>query len=130
MTRLPALLVAATLVAAAIFALILDLIKVPVFAHLRAGQPNAARSNPEAIVGSTPQRQAEPKPAEKAKTAADLAPRIAKRAYELYEQGGRKDGAAVQNWQRAESEIRLDLAKAEPAHGARTEPKPAATGQP
>jgi len=130
MTRLPASLVAATLVAAAIFALILDLIKVPVFAHLRAGQPNAARSKPEVVVGSTPERQAEPKSEAKAKTAADLAPRIAKRAYELYEQGGRKDGAAVQNWQRAESEIRVDLAKAEPARETGAEPKPAASGQP
>jgi hypothetical protein len=42
-----------------------------------------------------------------------LTTRVAKRAYALYEEGGRKDGVAVQNWQSAESEIRRDLAKAE-----------------
>ena len=32
-------------------------------------------------------------------------PDIAKRAYELYEQRGRQDGLADQDWQQAESEI-------------------------
>jgi H+-transporting ATPase len=130
MTRLPPLLVGATLAAAAVFALILDLVKIPVFAHLRAGQPHAVRSKLDATVGSTSGRQAEPKPEAKAQTAADLAPRIAKRAYELYERGGRKDGAAVQNWEMAESEIRIDLANAEPAPETKAKPKPAASGQP
>jgi hypothetical protein len=64
------------------------------------------------------------------KVPADLSSRIAKRAYELYEEGGHKDGTAVQNWAMAESEIRIDLAQAEPARETRPEPKPAATGQP
>jgi plasma-membrane proton-efflux P-type ATPase len=38
----------------------------------------------------------------------DLTPQIAKRAYELYEQRGRQDGRAVQDWERAEREIRKD----------------------
>jgi len=38
MTPLPALLVVGTLVAAAIFALVLDLVKIPVFAHLGIAQ--------------------------------------------------------------------------------------------
>ena len=42
----------------------------------------------------------------KAKTSPDLIPQIAKRAYELYEQEGRHDGHAVQDWVRAEQEIR------------------------
>jgi len=42
----------------------------------------------------------------KANTPSDMTPRIAKRAYELYEQGGRQDGRAVQDWNRAEEEIR------------------------
>jgi hypothetical protein len=58
------------------------------------------------------------------KAPVDLSSRIAKRAYELYERGGRKDGAAVQNWETAESEIRVDLAKTEPAHEAKPVPKP------
>jgi H+-transporting ATPase len=38
----------------------------------------------------------------------DLTPQIAKRAYELYEQRGRKDGRAVQDWGQAEREVRRD----------------------
>jgi hypothetical protein len=44
------------------------------------------------------------------KKPADVTPQIAKRAYELYEQRGRQDGQAVQDWAQAEREIR----KAEP----------------
>jgi len=40
----------------------------------------------------------------------DVTPQIAQRAYELYEQRGRQDGRAVQDWDQAEREIR----KAEP----------------
>ena len=36
----------------------------------------------------------------------DITPQIAKRAYELYEQEGRHDGHAVQDWAQAEREIR------------------------
>ncbi|MFA6920454.1 MAG: plasma-membrane proton-efflux P-type ATPase [Gallionella sp.] len=42
------------------------------------------------------------------KKPADMTPQIAKRAYELYEQGGRQDGRAVQDWEKAEREIRKD----------------------
>jgi H+-transporting ATPase len=42
----------------------------------------------------------------KAKAPSDLLPQIAKRAYELYEQRGRQDGRAVQDWGQAEREIR------------------------
>jgi len=37
---------------------------------------------------------------------ADLTPQIAQRAYELYEQRGRQDGGAAQDWGQAEREIR------------------------
>ncbi len=40
----------------------------------------------------------------------DLTPKIAKRAYELYEQRGRGDGRSVQDWSQAEREIRKDQA--------------------
>jgi magnesium-transporting ATPase (P-type) len=36
----------------------------------------------------------------------DVTPQIAKRVYELYEQRGRQDGRAVQDWGQAEREIR------------------------
>ena len=38
----------------------------------------------------------------------DVTPQIAKRAYELYEQRGRQDGRAAQDWGQAEREIRND----------------------
>ncbi|OIR11818.1 ATP synthase subunit b [mine drainage metagenome] len=41
-----------------------------------------------------------------AKAESNLATKIGKRAYELYEAQGRKDGQAVQNWDAAEREIR------------------------
>lgn len=44
----------------------------------------------------------------KVKTLSDLTPQIAKRAYELYEEAGSKDGRSVQDWQKAEKEIRKD----------------------
>jgi len=44
----------------------------------------------------------------KAKTPSDLTPQIAKRAYELYERQGRREGHAVQDWEKAEREIRKD----------------------
>ena len=43
-----------------------------------------------------------------AKKPPDLNPQIAKRAYELYEQRGRQDGRAVQDWTQAEREVRKD----------------------
>jgi len=43
-----------------------------------------------------------------ARTPADVTPEITKRAYALYEQGGRQDGRAVQDWEQAEREIRKD----------------------
>jgi len=54
----------------------------------------------------------------------DVAPQIAKRAYELYEQRGRQDGRTVQDWEQAEREIRKDEAKAEAKPEAKEEPKP------
>jgi H+-transporting ATPase len=41
-----------------------------------------------------------------AKAPVDLTPRIARRAYELYEQHGHRDGHADQDWLQAEKEIR------------------------
>jgi H+-transporting ATPase len=44
----------------------------------------------------------------KIKMPSDLTPQIAKRAYELYEQRGNRDGQAVQDWLEAERKIRKD----------------------
>ena len=55
----------------------------------------------------------------------DLTPQITKRAYALYEERGRQDGRAVQDWGQAEREIRKDEAKkAESTPDAKAEPKP------
>ena len=82
----------------------------------------------EAKVEPKPEAKAEPKP--EAKAPSDLTPQIAKRAYELYEQRARKDGAAVQDWERAEREIQKDEPKAEPKPQAKAEPKPEAKAEP
>ncbi|HUW00089.1 MAG TPA: DUF2934 domain-containing protein, partial [Gallionella sp.] len=108
-------------------------------------EAEAADSKPEAKVEQKPDAKAEPKPqaqAEveakpavepkpeaKAKTTSDLTPQIATRAYELYEEQGRRDGLSVQDWDKAEREIRKADVKAEPEaktvakHEGKTEPK-------
>ncbi|MGO9843092.1 MAG: DUF2934 domain-containing protein [Candidatus Acidiferrales bacterium] len=65
-----------------------------------------------------------------AKTPSDLTPQIAKRAYELYEERARKDAPAVQDWEKAEREIRKDEAKAAPKADAKAEPQPEAKSEP
>jgi F-type H+-transporting ATPase subunit b len=49
----------------------------------------------------------------KSKSLSDLRPQIAKRAYELYEQEGRRSDSAVQDWDEAEREIRNPKLNAE-----------------
>ena len=105
----------------------------------KAAEPNAASKSgakpvsksetkteptPKLIVESRPEAKAVPKPAPKDQLVADLSAQIAQRAYKLYEQGGRKDGAAVKDWERAESQIRTDLAKAGSASKIQVEPMP------
>jgi hypothetical protein len=57
-----------------------------------------------------------------------LTPQIATRAYELYERQGHRDGQSVQNWVKAEQEIRATQAKAETKPD--TKSKPAAKVEP
>lgn len=155
MTSLPPLMVAGTLSAAVVFAFVLDLVKVPVFARLgiterpndrplphagmaktegmptmapSAGQPKASDSKPDADAEPQPEAKAEPKPEAKAPT--DLTPQIANRSYELYEERGRQDGRAVQDWEKAEREIRKAEAKAEPEPETKAELKPEGKTEP
>jgi plasma-membrane proton-efflux P-type ATPase len=93
-----------------------------------------AESKPGDIVASPPEAssvakpetklkpETEPKPDANDKTATDLTPQIAARAYELYERQGHRDGQSVQNWDKAEQEIRENQVKTEP----KSETKPAA----
>ncbi|MGB2622258.1 MAG: plasma-membrane proton-efflux P-type ATPase [Candidatus Acidiferrum sp.] len=84
-----------------------------------------ADPKPETKPEPKPEAKAEPKP--EAKTPSDLTPQIAKRAYELYEEGDHKGGHAVQDWQKAEREIRKkEETKAELKPGEKTDPKPEA----
>ena len=103
-----------------------------------AGQPKASDSKPEAKPESQPEARAEPKagplshvraepvpepeaePATKveskpeAQAPPDVTPSLVKRVHELYEQLGREDVRAVQDWEEAQREIQ---------HG-KPEPKP------
>ena len=105
-------------------------------------EPKATEPTPEAKTEAKPQTKAEPKseakgepkagPKPEAKTGSkpevktppDLTPQIAERAYELYEERAGKDGSSVQDWDKAEREIRNPDTKAEPKPEAKAEPKP------
>ena len=87
-----------------------------------------AEPKPEAKAESKPDAKAESKP--DANATADLTPQIAKRAYELYEERDRKGGHAVQDWEKAEQEIKKDETKAAPSPEAKAEPKPEAKAEP
>jgi H+-transporting ATPase len=95
-----------------------------------------AQAKPEARADAKPEVKAEAKPevtadAKPEVTApSDLMPQIAKRAYELYEQRDRKDGRAVQDWKKAEQEIRKPDTKAESKPEAKSEAKPEANAEP
>ena len=78
-------------------------------------------SKPDSAV--KPEVDAEVKPAAKAKQSSDLTPQISKRAYELYERGGRQSGHAIQDWEQAKQEIGKDETKTEPEPQAKIEPK-------
>ena len=99
----------------------------------KAGQPEAkvqepkpeikAETKPEATDEAKPDDKAEPQPEAKAKTPADLEPQIAKLAYELYEERGRGESPAIQDWKQAEREIRKDEPKSDPKAQAKVEPE-------
>jgi len=74
----------------------------------------SVEAKPEAQeVEPKPEVKVETKPETKARTTSDLTMQIATRAYELYEQQGRQDGQSVQNWDKAEREVREDQAKSD-----------------
>jgi H+-transporting ATPase len=95
----------------------------------QAAAKSDARATPKTNLAgaSIPAAQREPEQEANADPTADLTPRIAERAYKLYEEGGRKDGAAVQNWAKAESEILKDLVKSGPAGEIMAAPDPKVT---
>jgi hypothetical protein len=120
MTPLPPLMVTGTLAAAVVFAFVLDLVKVPVF--IRLGIADRPHEHPLTRVGiaktegiptmetNADQPKASDSKPDANRASSDLTTQIAKRSYELYEERGRQDGRAAQDWEKAEREIR----KAEP----------------
>jgi len=95
-------------------------------AKVEAKPDPKAEAKPEEKVAPAPEASSEAKPETenkpelecspetKEKTTSDLTPQIAARAYELYERQGHQDGHSVQNWDKAEQEIRETQVKAEP----------------
>ena len=67
-----------------------------------------AEPKPEVNAEPKPEAKAEPKPEAKAETPSDLTPGIVKRVHELYEELGREDVREVQDWEKAQREIRKD----------------------
>jgi H+-transporting ATPase len=85
-----------------------------------------AKDDPKAAPKAVPNPVAEadqPKP--EIRTPSDLTQQIAKRAYELYGERDRRGGTAVQDWKKAEQEIRIKEDEKEPMPKAQAEqPKP------
>ena len=109
-----------------------------IFDPVKAGpKPDSkVEDKPEAKDKSKPEAKVEQKPElPKAKQLPISTPQIATRAYELYEEQGRRDGQSVQDWEKAEREIRKADVKAEPAAKAtakpesKSEPKPEAKAE-
>jgi hypothetical protein len=134
MAPIPFVFVAGTLAAAALFALALDLIKVPVFAHLGiadsmatattdgskrepsptgqsaptqtnpaiAKRPTEAAPAPEIKAEAKPNAKAAPAPDIESKPPSDLTPKLVERVHALYEELGRQDVLAVQEFEQAQ----------------------------
>ena len=113
MTPVPAVLVAETLAAAAVFAVILDFVKIPVFAWLGIAQnrpehssthegADKAQSKGKPMTKPNENQTQSPKPQPDAKAA--VTPRMVERVHELYETLGREDVQAVLDWEKARPE--------------------------
>jgi H+-transporting ATPase len=92
-------------------------------AKVEQKQDSKAESKPQAQAGVEAKPSVDPKPEAKAKTTSDLTPQIAARAYELYEEHGHQEGQSVQNWDKAEREIREADIRAEPEAKAAAKPE-------
>jgi hypothetical protein len=63
---------------------------------------------PDAKTEPKPDAKAEPKPESRVQTQQDATPQLVKRVHELYEQLGREDVRAVEEWEKASREKRKD----------------------
>jgi H+-transporting ATPase len=92
----------------------------------RKPEVKSSEPKPDAKAELKSEIKAEPQPeAEaKSKTPSDLTPGLVKRVHKLYEELGREDVQAVQDWEKAERETRKDEAKDEAKTEAKAKPKP------
>ena len=79
---------------------------------------SAVETKPKVETETKPEMKSTPDT--KAKVPSDLTPQIAKRAFEIYEREGHRDGRSVQDWEKAERELRKDETKAEPKPESKT----------
>jgi len=88
-------------------------------------EAKAQEPKPEIKAEAQPAAKIEVKvdPQSEAKAPSDLKPQIAKLAYQLYEQRGRGESPAVQDWKQAEREIRKSGATPDPKAQAKVEPE-------
>ncbi len=93
-----------------------------VFDRTKAAPKSGARSD----AGT----HAAPEPAANTAAATDVTPQISDRAYALYEKGGHRDGHALQDWQKAEQEIRPAASEAKAKPDATGDPAPDAKPKP
>ena len=89
-------------------------------------KPEAKTNQPEPEEKASAATEAKAEPEAQTKASSNLTSQIAGRAYELFEHRAPNDGTAVQDWKKAEQEIRNDEAKGEPKVEAKAEPKPEA----
>jgi H+-transporting ATPase len=85
-----------------------------------ANAETETKTEPKPEVKVEPQPEAEAK----SKTPSDLTPQLVKRVHKLYEELGREDVQAVQDWEKAEREAGKDGAKDEAKPEAKAKPKP------
>ena len=78
------------------------------------GSTQKADAEPSSPASAEPKAEAKAPHTPETRAPTDLTSQIARRSYELYEEGGRQDGRAAQDWQKAEREIRKAAVKAEP----------------
>ncbi len=98
----------------------------------RTGQKRNANTvpKPDIAVAANAEAHDAPEPVSNAAVPADVTPQIATRAYALYEEGGRHDGHALQDWKKAEQEIRPGEVQAEAKPDAGAVPTPDVKAEP
>jgi H+-transporting ATPase len=85
-------------------------------------------AKPETKDESKPEAQPDSKP--ETNTRPDVTPQLVKRVHELYEELGREEVRAVEDWEKAKRETRTDQAKPEPKPEAKADPKPETKNEP